>query len=183
MTGGDEYYMTIAMAVRKKANCLGRRVGAVMVRENRIVSTGYNGTPEGVTNCLDGGCARCKDKTTYGPSVGYDVCICVHAELNALISAARFGTAIQDAIVYSTLRPCFDCTKALLQAKVQTIYYIHDWQHSIQALQEQYTIAQDKIRGGVRQLNVPDPDSDWANGKVPDLVGSHIPPNGHTHRA
>lgn len=51
----DEYYMTIAMAVRKKANCLGRKVGAVIVRENRIISTGYNGTPEGMTNCLDGG--------------------------------------------------------------------------------------------------------------------------------
>ena len=117
----DEYYMTIAMAVRKKANCLGRKVGAVIVRENRIISTGYNGTPEGMTNCLEGGCVRCRDKETYASSVGYDVCICVHAEQNALISAARFGNSIEDAVIYSTLRPCFDCSKAMLQAKVHTI--------------------------------------------------------------
>ena len=60
----DEYYMNIAMAVRKKANCLGRRVGAVIVRENRIISTGYNGTPEGMTNCTDGGCVRCRERET-----------------------------------------------------------------------------------------------------------------------
>jgi len=101
----DEYYMNIAMAVRKKANCLGRKVGAVIVRENRIISTGYNGTPEGMVNCTDGGCVRCRDRDTYKASVGYDVCICVHAEQNALITAARFGNAVEDAIVYSTLRP------------------------------------------------------------------------------
>jgi hypothetical protein len=76
----DEYYMTNAMGVRKRANCTGRRVGAVIVKENRIISTGYNGTPEGITNCLDGGCVRCKNKDQFAPSVGYDVCLCVHAE-------------------------------------------------------------------------------------------------------
>ena len=54
----DDYYMGIAMAVRRKANCMGRRVGAVIVKRNRIISTGYNGTPEGMANCLDGGCVR-----------------------------------------------------------------------------------------------------------------------------
>jgi len=162
----DEYYMTIAMAVRTKANCLGRRVGAILVKENRIISTGYNGTPEGMTNCSDGGCARCKNKEAYAASVGYDVCICVHAEQNALITAARFGNPIQDSIVYSTLRPCFDCSKAMLQAKVHTIYYIHDWQHPIDTLQEQYRLVQNKLRGGVRKVEVHDPDADWANGKI-----------------
>jgi dCMP deaminase len=162
----DEYYMNIAMAVRKKANCLGRRVGAVIVKENRIIATGYNGTPEGMTNCLEGGCVRCKDKQTYDASVGYDVCICVHAEQNALITAARFGNSIENSIVYSTLRPCFDCTKTLLQAKVHTIYYIHDWKHPIGTLQDQYLLAQSKLRGGVRQVEVIDPEADWANGKV-----------------
>ena len=162
----DEYYMTIAMAVRKKANCLGRRVGAVIVRDNRIISTGYNGTPEGMTNCIDGGCVRCKNKDSYASSIGYDVCICVHAEQNALISAARFGNSIEDAVIYSTLRPCFDCSKAMLQAKVHTIYYIHDWQHPIGSLQQQYVMVQDKLRGGVRPVVVDDPDVDWANGKI-----------------
>ncbi len=162
----DEYYMTIAMAVRKKANCLGRRVGAVIVRDNRIISTGYNGTPEGMTNCLDGGCVRCRDKKQYAASVGYDVCICVHAELNALIAAARFGNAVEGAMVYSTLRPCFDCTKAMLQAKVQAIYFIHDWQHPMESLQDQYKLIQSKLPGGVHKVDIADPDADWANGRA-----------------
>lgn len=161
----DDYYMNIAIAVRRKANCLGRRVGAVFVKENRIIATGYNGTPEGTKNCLDGGCVRCKDKATFAPSVGYDVCICVHAEMNAIVTAARFGNAIEGAIVYSTLRPCFDCTKAMLQAKVQAIYYLHDWQHPIGALQSQYELIQNQIPAGVHQIGVVDPDADWANGR------------------
>src|SRR5260370_31233639 len=122
----DEYYMSIAMTVRKKANCLGRKVGAVLVRENRIISTGYNGTPEGMKNCSEGGCVRCFNRETWEKSVGYDVCICVHAEQNALITAARFGIPIAGAMAYSTIRPCFDCTKSLFQAKVRGIYYLHE---------------------------------------------------------
>jgi dCMP deaminase len=163
-----DYYMNIAIAVREKANCLGRKVGAVIVKDNRIISTGYNGTPEGVKNCTDGGCVRCRDKKTYEASVGYDVCICVHAEQNALIAAARFGNAIEQAVVYSTLRPCFDCTKAMLQAKIQEIYYLHDWQHPIQALREQYEQIQGRL--GVRQWKIADPRAEWANGssKIPE---------------
>lgn len=161
----DEYYMNIAIAVREKANCMGRRVGAVIVKENRIISTGYNGTPERMTNCLDGGCIRCRDRETYAGSTGYDVCICVHAEQNALITAARFGNSIEGSYVYSTLRPCFDCTKAMLQAKVHTIYFMHDWSHPDKSLQEQYEMAQDRIPGGVRLVEYDDPRHDWANGK------------------
>jgi len=167
----DDYYMGIAMAVRKKANCMGRRVGAVIVKRNRIISTGYNGTPEGMANCLDGGCVRCKNREAYKASVGYDVCICVHAEQNALITAARFGNSIEDSIVYSTLRPCFDCTKVLLQAKVHTIYYIHDWAHPIDSLQEQYLLAQSKLPGGVRKVEIQDPEAEWANGNVGPISG------------
>jgi dCMP deaminase len=176
----DEYYMTIAMAVRKKANCLGRRVGAVIVRDNRIVATGYNGTPEGVANCQDGGCARCRDKEAYAPSVGYDVCVCVHAEQNALITTARFGNAIEDATVYSTMRPCFDCTKSMLQAKIQAIYYVHNWEPKIESLQQQYAIVQDKFRWGVRPLNMEDPEGDWANNvAITAPVNVKAPTNGH----
>ncbi|NLO79389.1 MAG: dCMP deaminase family protein [Xanthomonadaceae bacterium] len=156
------YYMNIAMAVRKKANCLGRRVGAVLVKENRIISTGYNGTPEGLPNCLDGGCIRCQRKETYSASVGYDVCICVHAEQNALLSAARFGNAVEDSVVYSTLRPCFDCTKAMLQAKIKAIYYLHDWQHPLKDLREQYEQLQAAFPEGVHRVDMPDPEAEWA---------------------
>ena len=158
-----EYYMNIALAVREKANCLGRKVGAVLVRENRIVSTGYNGTPEGMDNCLDGGCVRCKNRDEYKASAGYDVCICVHAEQNAMITAARFGISIAGGFAYSTMRPCFTCTKAMLQAKVHTIYYLHDWSHPIEDLQEQYELIQNQFEGAVRQLKIDDPRSTWAN--------------------
>lgn len=107
-----------------------------------------------------------QNKEAYAQSAGYGVRICVHAEQNALITAARFGNSIEEAVVYSTLRPCFDCTKAMLQAKVHTIYYIHDWQHPIGSLQDQYLLAQDKLPGGVRRIDIVDPEADWANGKT-----------------
>jgi dCMP deaminase len=165
-----EYYMNIAIAVRRMANCLGRKVGAVIVKQNRIISTGYNGTPEGVENCVEGGCVRCKNKQSFAKSVGYDVCICVHAEQNALISAARFGNAIEGAVVYSTMRPCFDCTKAMLQAKVKAIYCLHDWEYPTKteverSLQDQYEEIQGKF---VKQLDIVDPEAEWANGGGPD---------------
>ncbi len=162
----DKYYMNIAIAVRKKANCLGRRVGAILVRENRIISTGYNGTPEGVENCLDGGCVRCKDRKTYQASVGYDVCICVHAEQNALITAARFGIPVEGAVAYSTMRPCFDCTKALFQAKIAGIHYLRDWTHPIESLADQYELLQARFPERVRQLEMHDPDEEWANNRA-----------------
>jgi dCMP deaminase len=160
-----EYYMGIALSVRRKANCLGRRVGAIVVKRDRIISTGYNGTPEGSENCMDGGCVRCRNRETYQASVGYDVCICVHAEQNAFITAARFGNAIEESVVYSTLRPCFDCTKAALQAKVDAIYYLHNWEHKLVELREQYELLQSQFPKGVHQIMMDDPDPDWANGR------------------
>lgn len=161
----DEYYMNIAIAVRKKANCLGRRVGAVLVRDNRIIATGYNGTPEGTKNCLDGGCVRCKKREEFRASAGYDVCICVHAEQNAILTAARFGIAVEGSIAYSTMRPCFDCTKSLLQTKIRAIYYLHDWTHPLEELQDQYALIQRQFEGGVHQVDIPDPDDSWANAR------------------
>jgi dCMP deaminase len=124
----DTYYMGIARAVRKKANCRGLRVGALLVLQNRVISTGYNGVPEGMLNCLDGGCFRCLNRERQYPSgTGYDLCICVHAEQNALITAARFGIAVDGAALYTTHRPCFGCAKELLQAKVTRIIYRKPW--------------------------------------------------------
>jgi deoxycytidylate deaminase len=125
--------MSIAMAVRGRASCLGSRVGAILVLDDRIVSTGYNGTPEDMKNCDEGGCDRCLNRDKYGSGNAYDVCICVHAEQNVLLSAARFGIAVEGGIVYTTMRPCFGCTKELLQAKIRSVYYIHDWKHPTRA--------------------------------------------------
>ncbi len=126
-TATQAYYTRIADAVRQKASCDKRLVGAVVVLGNRIVSTGYNGTPEGMTNCNQGGCYRCAHPNLYEPGKGYDVCICVHAEQNALLTAARFGIQVEGADVYTTLAPCFGCMKELLQAKVRSVYYLGDF--------------------------------------------------------
>jgi len=171
----NDYYMNIAIAVRDKANCLGRKVGAILVKENRIISTGYNGTPEGMKNCTDGGCVRCKNREKYKNNLGYDVCICVHAEQNAVLSAARFGISIENSIAYTTMRPCFDCSKALLQSKVKAVFYLHDWSHPIPELQEQYALIQKQFPKGVKKLKLPDPREEWANLTPPQKLRS-LPP-------
>jgi dCMP deaminase len=159
-----EYFMKIAMAVRERANCLGSRVGAVLVLGDRVVATGYNGTPSGMTNCDEGGCERCAHRENYESGTAYDICICVHAEQNALLSAARFGTAIEGADLFTTTRPCFGCTKELLQAHVNAVYYLHEWSHPDERLAQEYERLQAGFPGGVRKVDMPDPREDWARG-------------------
>jgi dCMP deaminase len=122
----DDYYMGVALAVRRKANCTGNRVAAVIVRDKRVIATGYNGVPEGMTNCLDGGCLRCRPGK-FKSGKAYDLCICVHAEQNALLSAARFGIAVEGAHMYTTMQPCFGCAKELVQAKIAKVFFLHSW--------------------------------------------------------
>jgi dCMP deaminase len=157
-----EYYMRIAMAVRARANCIGNKVGALLVRDDRIIATGYNGTPQHMRNCDQGGCERCANRERYRSSLGYDVCICVHAEQNTLLSAARFGIAVEGAQLYTTMRPCFGCAKELLQARVHGVHYLHEWQHADPELWQQYLVLQQHFRDGVRRIVLDDPDAHWA---------------------
>ena len=135
-TEDDEYYMGIASAVERGANCLGSQVGAVLVLENRVISTGYNGTPSGFPNCKDRGCVRCYDSwllkqgrqsemsdQQHQPGQALDRCICVHAEENAFITAARFGIHVDGATLYTTQSPCFGCLKQAVQAGVVRVVY------------------------------------------------------------
>ena len=156
------YFMGIAISVRERADCTGNRVGAIVVVDRRIVSTGYNGTPENMPNCSEGGCHRCANRDQYPSGTGYDLCICVHAEQNALLAAARFGIAVQGSTVYSTMRPCFGCTKEMLQAGVKEVYYLHDWTHPDAAKQSEYARLQARFAGGIRRLDMDDPRADWA---------------------
>lgn len=123
----DDYYMALAFAAARRANCRGRKVGAVLVKGDRVIATGYNGTPEGLPNCLDGGCLRCDDRETFESGTAYDLCICVHAEANALLTAARFGASTDDTTVYTTDQPCFGCSKELIQAGVSKVLYARTW--------------------------------------------------------
>ncbi len=160
--------MGIALAVRARANCRGTRVGAVIVRDDRIVSTGYNGTAEGAPNCEEGGCDRCANRGgRYASGEAYDLCICVHAEQNAILSAARFGTPVEGTDMYTTVRPCFNCTKELVQVKVRSVRYLYDWQHPRDDVRDEYTRLQGRIEL-VEQVDVTDKDAVWA---MPQLRG------------
>ena len=157
-----EYYMRIAMAVRARANCTGNRVGAILVRDRRIIATGYNGTPHRMPNCLDGGCNRCAARDRYSSGKDYDLCICVHAEQNTLLQAARFGIEAEGAELYSTMRPCFGCTKELLQAGIHRVHYLHEWRYPDVTKQREYEHLQTFFPGGVVRIELDDPDADWA---------------------
>jgi dCMP deaminase len=176
----DAYFMGIALAVRERANCKGQRVGAVLVQEKRVISTGYNGTAEKMTNCEDGGCHRCANREQFKSGTSYDLCICVHAEQNALISAGRFGASAEGAILYSTTRPCFGCTKELSQAKVHAVFYIHDWKHPDAQVAAEYSKLQARIPGGMNPMKgFPDPRAEWALNQPIDVqdTGHPIPGN------
>jgi dCMP deaminase len=166
----DAYYMGIALAVRERANCVGSRVGAVLVLDDRVIATGYNGTPMGMRNCDEGGCERCNDPDRFPSGSGYDVCICVHAEQNTLLTAARFGIAVRGAVLYTTMRPCFGCTKELLQAEVSEVKYLHEWEPPAE-LRNQYEIIQDQFAHGIRQVTVDDPKAHWALPRGTQQIG------------
>jgi dCMP deaminase len=117
----DEYFMRIAEDASTRSNCLRRKVGALIVKQRNIISAGYNGTPIGVKNCFEGGCPRCQ--SDIEPGQGYDTCICVHAEANAVLLAARHGNATEGGVLYTTLRPCFSCLKEAVQAGIQEIVF------------------------------------------------------------
>ncbi len=165
-----KYFMNIALAVRLRANCKGNRVGALIVLDNRIISTGYNGTPENMVNCLDGGCYRCANRDkSYKSGEAYDLCICVHAEQNAILAAARFGISTAGSTMYTTMRPCFGCAKEMLQAQVRSVYYLHEWNPSAKddvlktaAQTAEYEKLMIRFPGGVHLLSVPDSDVNWA---------------------
>ena len=170
----DEYFMGIAVAVRARANCTGQRVGAVIVKDGHIISTGYNGTPRDMTNCEEGGCYRCSNRNEFQAGTGYDLCICVHAEQNAILAAARFGIAVEGATLYTTTRPCFGCTKELLQAGIGRVYFLHDWLYPDERMRAEYARLQTKVQGGMKQLPMADEDAAWATaGRVaaPESIG------------
>lgn len=119
----DEYFMNLAEVVRTRADCSRRKVGTLIVKDFRIISTGYNGTPHGIKNCSEGGCDRCRrrDKKEIDWYEYEESCICIHAEQNAIIQAAYLGISTKGATVYSTTNPCSSCAKMLINAGIKRI--------------------------------------------------------------
>lgn len=116
----DQYFMQLADLAAKRSNCMKRAVGCVLVRDKRVISTGYNGTPRGITNCNEGGCKRCNGGTAGGK--GLDSCLCLHAEENALLEAGR--DRLRDgSILYCNTCPCLTCSVKIAQVGISEVVY------------------------------------------------------------
>ena len=121
----DEYFMDIARVIKSRANCSRRKVAAVIVRDRQIVSTGYNGTPRGIKNCNEGGCARCNSDAPSGQSLSE--CVCCHAEENAIVQAAYHGISVKGGTLYCTNSPCLMCTKMIINAGIAEVVYDEEY--------------------------------------------------------
>ncbi len=121
----DEYFMGIAQVVATRSNCIKRQVAAVIVKEKRVVSTGYNGTPRGVRNCNEGGCVRCNGFADSGTKL--DECVCSHGEENAIVQAAYHGIAIKGTTIYTTFSPCLTCSKMITNAGIVEVVYNEEY--------------------------------------------------------
>jgi dCMP deaminase len=117
----DEYFMNIAKMVALRGNCIKRKVAAIIVKDKRIISTGYNGTPRGITNCNEGGCPRCNKFGASGEELGE--CLCSHAEENSITQAAYHGVSIKGATLYTTYSPCLFCTKLIINSGIAEVIY------------------------------------------------------------
>lgn len=117
----DEYFMMIAKVVALRSNCLKRKVAAIVVKDRRIISTGYNGTPRGTLNCNEGGCPRCNNLVESGSNL--EQCLCSHAEENAITQAAYHGILLRDATLYTTYSPCLICSKMIINAGIKEVVY------------------------------------------------------------
>lgn len=124
----EEYKMALAVETASRSNCMKSHVGAIILFEGRIRATGYNGTIEGYKDCFKGGCPRCKD-SSIGRGEQLDRCICVHAEENALVSAARHGIQVESAECFVTHEPCLSCTKLLIQSHIARVVYLRTYEY------------------------------------------------------
>jgi dCMP deaminase len=121
----DEYFMNIAKVVASRSNCMKRKVAAIIVRDKRVISTGYNGTPRGTRNCNEGGCPRCNNFASSGTAL--DECLCSHGEENAIVQASYHGVSLKDAIIYTTFAPCLQCTKMIINSGIHEVIYNMDY--------------------------------------------------------
>ncbi len=113
----DKYFMDIARMVSSRATCDRAHVGCVLVKKKRILATGYNGSV-----------SKAKECDTHGHLMQDDHCVrTIHAEINSVINAARNGVAVDGAVAYCTVQPCFSCTKVLLNAGVEAIYFLNSY--------------------------------------------------------
>jgi len=132
----ESYFMEITQLVAKRSTCTRRSVGAIIVKDKRILSTGYNGAPSGVRHCLDIGCMR--EQLNIASGERHELCRGIHAEQNAIIQAALHGVSIRGATLFCTNLPCSICAKMIINAGIQSIVYLSGYadQMSLDLLEE-----------------------------------------------
>lgn len=118
----DTYFMQIAVVVAGRSTCLRRRVGAIVVKERRVLTTGYNGAPAGTAHCKDVSCER--ERLGIPAGERHELCRGLHAEQNAIIQAAVHGVSIRDGTLYSTDYPCSVCAKMIVNAGIRRVVYL-----------------------------------------------------------
>ena len=120
----SSYFIEITKLVAQRSSCLSRQVGAILVKQKRILATGYNGSPSKIENCIEkGGCLR--EGSVSGQNL--NTCMAVHAEMNAILQCAKIGVSCEDATLYVTTKPCANCMKAIIQSGIRKVVYIEDY--------------------------------------------------------
>lgn len=117
----DEYFMDVAIAAKKRSTCIRRQIGAIAVKDKRILCTGYNGSPPNTHHCLDVGCIR--DEQSIKPGTMHEKCRAIHAEQNLIIQAAIHGIALKDSTIYCTNQPCIICMKMIVGIHPERLVY------------------------------------------------------------
>jgi dCMP deaminase len=154
----DAYFMEIAGIIAKRSTCLRRKVGALIVKDKRILSTGYNGAPTGLAHCADLGCVREASHVSSGER--HELCRGLHAEQNAIIQAAYHGVSIKGAALYSTHLPCSICVKMIINAGIEQVLYAEGYPDDLAAklISESGIIlrcANDALKQGPQKQGVP----------------------------
>jgi dCMP deaminase len=126
----DEYFMELAFVVSKRSTCLSRHVGSIVVKDKRIMTTGYNGAPSGIESCLERGfCIRREQGCNSGTNL--EICRGSHAEENAIVQAAKFGICLSGGTVYCTHQPCLICSKMLINAGIKRVVFKGSYPHEM----------------------------------------------------
>jgi dCMP deaminase len=140
----DQYFLDIANVVSGRSTCLRRQVGALVVKDKRILTTGYNGAPRGLAHCSETGCLR--DEAGAASGTTHELCRGLHAEQNAILQAALHGVSIDGGVMYSTHQPCVLCTKMVINAGLGAIYYLEPYEDPLaQRLLEEAGIVAQKM--------------------------------------
>ena len=149
----DEYFQKITFEVAQRSTCLRRQVGAILVVDKHILTTGYNGVPHGLQHCGDVGCLRMSNNVPSGER--HELCRGLHAEMNALLQAARYGIKIAGSTLYSTTLPCVLCAKMLINADIKRIVTQGDYPDDLsKEMLHEANITVDIIKNKTRKSRV-----------------------------